>query len=782
MKLLIGSILVAFIFCFGLPLSATAQGEGSPPPLKKVTLYNHGVGYFERQGRINGDQQITFLFDAGQINDVLKSLVVLDLGKGTVKGVTFDTTKPVERQLEEFGISLDGTNASGLTTLLGQLKGTRVEIRASTGTIGGVVVGIEKSLKFQGGEKAEVRELVLIGESGELRGIAFDQIRDIRILDTKLREDLKQYLSILRSTFHKNLRPLTISTSGQGERDLFISYVVESPIWKTTYRVVLDRAAKPFLQGWALVDNLQDEDWNNVTLSLISGAPISFIQDLQQPIYRNRPVVKLPRNTAIAPQLSEPAKGAGEVFGDQAVGRINLVSPSRGGIISGTVTDAGGAVVPNATIRVIQPSANAQLVVNTDANGVYRIRALPPGRYTLSVESPGFKTARMEGLNVATGRNIDRDIELEVGTVAEAVTITSNTDALATEMATVGRIREVNSGIEINVETQDIGELFEYRIAHPVTIKRNSSALIPILQNQIEGELVSLYNREVRAENPMSAFYLKNTTGLTLESGPMTVIENDTYAGESLLGRLKPGEKRFVTYAVDLGCRVGIKEDEEDQRAFLAQVINGEFRIHYQQVKSTIYTLDNVSDRPKIVYLEHPYEKDEKWQLVKTPKPDETTGSFYRFKVAVAPRSSTAFSVYEELPEIETYAISNLTPGNMEVFIKANYLSPQLRQALNEIIETKARIAAIGRQIAEKQAEITAIGRDQERMRENLRALGKTDDEKQLVQRYVSRLSQGEDQIERLRQEEKNLREQKQGVENQLEERIRNLKLDYRIN
>lgn len=782
MKLLSGSILLAFVFCLCLPLSATAQGEGSPPPLRKVTLYNHGVGYFERQGRINGDQQITFLFDAAQINDVLKSLVVLDLGKGTVKGVTFDTTKPVERQLEEFGISLDSTNRTGLTTLLGQFKGARVEVRVGNATVNGVVVGIEKFLKLQGNEKAEVQELVLIGESGELRSLGFDQIRDIKILDAKLREDLNQYLSILRSTFHKNLRPLTISADGQGERDLFISYVVESPVWKTTYRLVLDRAAKPFLQGWALIDNLQDEDWNNITLSLISGAPISFIQDLQQPIYRNRPVVELPQHVALAPSILEPAMGHSSAGGDAAYGAIKLVSPSRGGTIGGTVTDSSGAAISNATVRVIQPSANAQLVVNTDANGVYRIRALPPGRYTLSVESSGFKTMRIEGLSIAAGRNIDREIELEVGTVSEAVTITSNTAALATEMATVGRIRDGNSGVEVNVETQDIGELFEYRIAHPVTIRRNSSALIPILQNRIEGEQVSLYNREVRAENPMSAFYLKNTTGLTLESGPMTVIENETYAGEALLGRLKPGEKRFVTYAVDLGCRVGIKEDEEDQRAFLAQVINGEFRIHYQQVKSTIYTLDNVSDRPKIVYLEHPYEKDEKWQLVKTPKPDETTGSFYRFKVAVAPHSSTAFSVYEELPEIETHAISNLTPGNMEVFIKANYLSPQLRQALNEIIETKARIAAIGRQIAEKQAENTAIGRDQERMRENLRALGKTDDEKQLVQRYVSRLSQGEDQIERLRQEEKNLREQKQGVENQLEERIRNLKLDYQIN
>src|SRR4030095_11383543 len=112
-----------------------------------------------------------------------------------------------------------------------------------------------------------------------------------------------------------------------------------------------------------------------------------------------------------------------------------------------------------------------------------------------------------------------------------------------------------DSGVEADVETQDIGELFEYRIAHPVTIKRNSSALIPILQNQIEGESVPLYNQEAREQNPMSALFLNNPTGLTLESGPLTVIENDTYAGEALTGRIKPGEKRFINYSVHPGCR-----------------------------------------------------------------------------------------------------------------------------------------------------------------------------------------------------------------------------------
>ncbi|MBO0859847.1 MAG: hypothetical protein J2P21_15565 [Chloracidobacterium sp.] len=106
-------------------------------------------------------------------------------------------------------------------------------------------------------------------------------------------------------------------------------------------------------------------------------------------------------------------------------------------------------------------------------------------------------------------------------------------------------MREEDSG----VDTHNIGELFEYRIAHPITIKRNSSALIPILQNEIEGESVSLYNREAREQNPMIALYLDNTTGLTLESGSMTIIDNGAFAGEALTGRIKPGEKRFITYA-----------------------------------------------------------------------------------------------------------------------------------------------------------------------------------------------------------------------------------------
>ena len=392
---------------------------------------------------------------------------------------------------------------------------------------------------------------------------------------------------------------------------------------------------------------------------------------------------------------------------------------------------------------------------------------------------------QIDGVNLASGSVRQNNVTMEVGGVTETVTVNATASMVSTESSSIGyssSMRDKDSGVEANVETQDIGELFEYRISHPVTIKRNSSALIPILQNSVEGETVSLYNRSAREQNPMSALYLTNNTGLTLESGPVTIIENDTYAGEALTSRIKPNEKRFITYAVDLGCRVRVREDEANERATMTQFINGEMRVHYRQSKATTYTLTNLTDRAKTVYVEHAYDKNSKWQLVKTVKPAETTDNFYRFKVTVQPNASTQLNVTEELPDVTTFAISNVTTNDIEIYVKANYLTPAMKQTLESVVEMKVQISALNRQLAEKRSEIAGITRDQERMRENLKAMGKSEEEKQLVQRYVGKIAQGEDQLERLRLEEKKLIEEKDSRQNQLEDRIRKLTMENRLN
>ena len=87
---------------------------------------------------------------------------------------------------------------------------------------------------------------------------------------------------------------------------------IAAPIWKTTYRVVLDDKGTPFFQGWAIVDNVSEEDWTDVSLSLVSGTPVSFVQRLQQPYYRHRPVVPIPGDVQLAPQGHEASVVAEE--------------------------------------------------------------------------------------------------------------------------------------------------------------------------------------------------------------------------------------------------------------------------------------------------------------------------------------------------------------------------------------------------------------------------------------------------------------------------------------
>jgi predicted nucleic acid-binding Zn-ribbon protein len=168
--------------------------------------------------------------------------------------------------------------------------------------------------------------------------------------------------------------------------------------------------------------------------------------------------------------------------------------------------------------------------------------------------------------------------------------------------------------------------------------------------------------------------------------------------------------------------------------------------------------------------------------LVRTAKPVETTEQFYRFKISIAPNSSSQLAVTEELPEVSTFALSNVTTNDIGIYVKSNYLTPQMKQALENVVELKSQIAALNRQASEKQSEISTIGRDHERMRENLKALGKTDEEKLLVQRYVGKIAQGEDQLEKLRLEEKTLIEERSGLQRQLDERVRKLTMEHRLN
>ena len=288
-----------------------AQEKGADSlPLKKIVLYNAGVGFFERRAEVDGTAKVDLKFNVGDVNDLLKSMVLEDQGGGRVSTVTYSSMDPITKTLKTFAIDL--TSNPTMADLLDQIRGEQVEIEAPN-RITGTILGVE-TREQQVGDKDRVIEteyLNLLTETG-LRSFPLSSVSRIKLTDAKLDAELRQALSVLALGHATDKKTVTLNFEGKGRRPVRVGYVQQSPIWRTTYRLVLTDKEAPFLQGWALVENPTEEDWKDVSLTLVSGRPISFIMNLYQPLYVPRPIVEPePVRLAAAPGVWAGSSGAG---------------------------------------------------------------------------------------------------------------------------------------------------------------------------------------------------------------------------------------------------------------------------------------------------------------------------------------------------------------------------------------------------------------------------------------------------------------------------------------
>jgi Carboxypeptidase regulatory-like domain len=376
-------------------LNCAQSQTDSRLPVKRVVLYKNGVGYFEHVGRIEGNQDVALPFTSGQLNDVLKSLTVLDLGGGRITGVGYGSSAPADRQIGDLRLPV-GERAT-LTDFLGALRGAKVEIRSSTATIAGRVLSVERKTRSANGGWNDVDVASLIAENGEVRTAELLPGFSVKLLDPALSGRIGRYLDIVSSGREPDIRRMTISTEGTGERDLFVSYVSEVPVWKSTYRIVLGEK-EPLLQGWAIVDNTVGQDWENVQLSLIAGAPQSFVQNLSQPYFTRRPMVPLPESVSATPQTYQ----------------ATLVG--NGAQLRGRISDPGDAAIPGAHLKVMDAGGNAVAEAVADANGTYEFASLPEGPLRLSVDAPGFSTTVVNGLIASASGGLNQDVRMHLGT------------------------------------------------------------------------------------------------------------------------------------------------------------------------------------------------------------------------------------------------------------------------------------------------------------------------------------------------------------------------------
>jgi hypothetical protein len=697
-KLIVGTLALLSLAVPKGTVRAESGPGGADLPVRRIILFRSGVGYFQREGAVDGDGRVDLNFPTASINDLIKSLVLQDLGGGRISTVHYDNHNPVEKTLQSFAIDLN--NNPGLAQILGQARGERVEVHlggAGETPVKGLIVSLErKPGVINKGQGVIVEQLNLLTDDG-LRGVSLEAVRRVRFLKPEMEREFRKALAALAANRGKDKKTVTLNFHGEGQRKVRVGYVLESPVWKTTYRLALKKG-RLFLQGWAVVENTTDEDWSGVQLGLVSGRPISFQMNLYDPLFVTRPFVQHNLFASLMPQ-------------------------TYGGNLGWAGCGMGSAPASAAAWPPINPPPQPCLGAPAACNN---------GNFTnfnrsTTPSSPQDSAARLGQVLVQQNQNQALNFQQSVTSAATAA---------------------------------HLGEYVHYRIDQPVTLPRQKSALLPIVNRPITGKKVSIYNKSVHPKHPLCGLSFKNTTKLHLTPGPVTVFEDSGYAGDARLDDVQPGETRLLSYAVDLGTEVEPAPDVVGQVLQTVRVEKGILLATYKDRRTRAYTVKNRLGKARLVWVEQPFEAG--WKLVGGAKAVERSREYYRFEVKAAPHATTRLEVVEERPNVQQVMLSSCDDGTIRVYLRAGQSSKAVKATLKHLLDLKAKLAESERTLAAEQAALSGIVQDQERMRANIarvpkdsrayqRYLKKFDDQETAIEKHHDRIARLQAAVERQR-------------------------------
>ncbi len=672
----------AYIFVATALAIAIPSLRAADLTVSKVVLYKHGIGFFERSGSVPAGDTAQLQFKATEMDDVLKSLTVEKRGGGGVSAIRYDSSDPLSKRLEVFPFRIG--NKITLADILDQFKGAQIELRLSSGAVRGAIVSSRLSPATD--RQPERIELMLFMDNGELQTVDPTGAAGLRFVDSKLQSQFRDYLEVISRSRSLDKRTVTIESSG-GASQVAVSYVVPTPIWKSSYRLVFS-GDEALLEGWAIVDNTTGEDWTGVQMSLVSGLPVSFISKLYEPRYLSRPVVQLAQDRAWRPTVH-----GGVIEGEEAqlaragdqIRRDNRFAANKamGGVIGG----------------IMSGPAKKELAETA---------MLGDRSYRQSVAAAG--PARM------AGGGFTRD-----------------------QMASTVAAAAVGA---------ELGELFEYKIEEPVTIRKGESAMLPFLRERIKARRLLIYDHANGSQHPLNAAELNNTSGATMDGGAITVYDAGAYAGEALMETIKSGDKRLISYAVDLGTRITAAFDSSNK-------LQGEF--HYRRGIMTLrralretktFTIRNVDSDAKTVIIEHAARPN--YELAGMKAAGKTANA-YRFEVNVEGGETTKFPIVEERVYSEQIGITNLTPDQLFSYVVNKQLDEAGREKLREIADLKRQIADNDNQVKRLDQQLNEMVQDQSRLRSNISTLRSVTGQQQRVMEYADKLAAQEGQLVTLR-------------------------------
>jgi hypothetical protein len=674
--------------------------------VKKVIIFKHGVSYYILEGNVKGSNTLELEFKIDEMDDVLKSLFVIDTSeKGYISSISYDAALDTMQLLKS--IMLDIPDVDSFSSLVTQIKGAPVKLSIAAGkSLNGTIMGIETSEKIVKNEVVKEKFLVLLQDDNFIVKIAFPEIKNLEILNEDLKKDLKFFLDTVITGKKKDSKKIIINCESGGmdqiEREIFVSYIRESPIWKTSYRLIMSKEQeqqnKCLLSGWCMVENTTNQDWEEIELSLVAGMPVSFKYDFYKPIFIQRPVIHPPKVLSAHPTEIEE------------------------GVDKERFRDFAKAAEPRAEMVRAK-----------------KMRAPPAPS---AAPSGGARFQAIMG-------------SLDDATLEEKVKAQTKT------------------------RTKDLGELFEYNISNPVTIKRKQSALVPILTEAIKARRILLFNMNEYDKNPNACLEITNNTDLILERGPVTIIYDDNLAGEAIIPFLNKNDTRLLNYAVEQAVLINWEQKSEDLSVHKVKFGSGYSYEYYYSDLYTEYKIKNKTEQDKILYLDHP--KKTGFKFIEPPLKPEETENFWRFKLTLEPGDAINFKLKERKENYSSNYIWNWSRDTLldrtTFYLKHKFIDEKLEKELKEIAELIGKSRDLKDKRTKLNEERNTMTDEQARLRENIAVLGDDTQSLTLKERYVNKLTLQENRFEEITSELDQLEPQIAKIDKTIETRLNALKV-----
>ncbi|MFX0003703.1 MAG: hypothetical protein ACFE9C_13415 [Candidatus Hodarchaeota archaeon] len=669
--------------------------------VKKVIIFKHGVSYYILEGILKGKGKFELEFKIDEMNDILKSLFVLDTSeKGYISSISYDAALETNQLLKS--IMLNIPDQDSFSSLVTQIKGAEINITiGGAKKIAGKIMGIEYFEKINKGEKIIEKVLVLLQEDGTIAKYDFTEIKSLEILNEEIQKDLKFFLDTVIAGKKKDAKKIIINCESGGddgsERNIFVSYIRESPIWKTSYRLIMSKQQaleqKCLLSGWSLIENTTNQDWEDIELSLVAGMPVSFVYEFYRPIFIQRPVIQPPRILSARPTEIEEGLEM-EKYKEYAMDEMAL-----------------------------EPIAMKKAKVS-------RAAARPP-------------PAPAGGMGYAQAVMSDTEIYDKVKS-------------------------------QVKTQTKDLGELFEYNISNPVTIKRKQSALVPILTESIKARKILLYNKNEQDKNPNACLEITNNTNLTLERGPVTIIYDDNLAGEAIIPFLNKEDTRLLNYAIEQAVVINHEQKSENLNVHRVTFGSGYSYEYYYTNLITTYKIKNKTDEEKVLYLDHPKTYD--YKFIEKPVEPEETANYWRFKLNLKSKDAIVFKLKEQKENYSSNYLWNYSKEDLlkrvGFYVKKKFIDPDLETKLKEIAQLIQTLNDLRLKEDKLNEERDLMNEEQSRLRENISVLGVDSQSVSLKERYINKLNDQESRFEEINKELKTLDKKIKGLNSDIENKM----------